>query len=77
MADEKSLAELFTPPGTWFAEGRRPVQIMVTVQRVYMVCGCAVLLVDQKLYVVQWSCEISAAHCERRAGEDGSPRRPN
>jgi hypothetical protein len=26
----------FTPPGTWFAEGRRPVQIMVTVQRVYM-----------------------------------------
>lgn len=36
MADEESLAELFTPPGTWFAEGRRPVQIMVTVQRVYM-----------------------------------------
>lgn len=38
---------------------------MITVQRVTWLGACAELLVDQKLYVVQWSCKIltALAHC--------------
>lgn len=77
MADEKSLAELLRLQELGLLKGDAPSRLWLQYKEFTWVCGCAVLLVDQKLYVVQWSCEISAAHCERRAGEDGSPRRPN
>lgn len=64
-------------PQNWLDEGdARPDY---DYSRVTWLCGFAVLLVDQKLYVVQWSCKIStasAADCER-PGEDGSPHKQN
>ena len=50
MADEKLIAKLLCLQKLgWLTT---LVQIMITVQRVTWLCACAVLLVDQKLYVV-------------------------